>query len=76
MRRPISSRWGDAQLRRDRAEQTIHGANWSEGSESGTETALAAWLVRAHTIAVADAELTWWEQAEAIIAEHFDGKAD
>jgi DNA-binding PadR family transcriptional regulator len=74
MRRLIEERRVEARARRTRAEETIPGAHWPEGAEKSTETAMAAWLVRAHTIAIADAELTWCDQAEATIAEHFDGQ--
>lgn len=74
MRRLVGERRADAQVRRDRAEETIPGAHWPEGSKKSTETAVAAWLVRAHTIAVADAELAWCDQAEAIITEHAEGQ--
>lgn len=74
MRRLIAERREKAQERRDRAEATIPGAHWPSEEGKSPETPLAAWLVRAHTLALADAELAWCAEAAVMITRHLDGQ--
>ncbi|HEX4703405.1 MAG TPA: PadR family transcriptional regulator [Pseudonocardiaceae bacterium] len=70
----IAQRRDEVLTRRTRAEQTVPGAHWPPDAERNPEDLLAARLVRAHTIAVADAELAWCDAAEAIVDEHEEAR--
>jgi DNA-binding PadR family transcriptional regulator len=74
MRRLIAERREKAQERRDRAEATIPGAHWPSDTSKSAGTPLAAWLVRGHTLALADAELAWCDEAVAMITQHLNGQ--
>lgn len=70
----IADRRDRAKARKRNAEAIVPGAHWSTlGSPEGRARQadlLAAWLVRGHAIAMADAELAWCANAETVIAEH------
>jgi DNA-binding PadR family transcriptional regulator len=74
MYRLIADRRDGATQRKQTAEAIVPGAHWpSAGSPEGRARQadlLAAWLVRAHAIAMAEAELSWCATAEAMITEH------
>lgn len=73
----IAERRERAGRRKQIAEAIVPGAHWSavDTPEGRSRQAglLAAWLVRAHAIAIANAELSWCETAEAMIAERSYG---
>lgn len=74
MRRLIGERRESATERKQNAEAIVPGAQWPtvstpEGRARQSDL-LAAWLVRAHAIAMADAELAWCDTAETMIREH------
>lgn len=73
MHRLIADRRERATQRKQVAEAIVPGAHWPTlGSQEGRARQaglLAAWLVRAHAITMADAELSWCETAETMIAE-------
>jgi DNA-binding PadR family transcriptional regulator len=74
MRQLIADRREQATQRRQVAEAIVPGAHWPTlGSTEGRARQaglLAAWLVRAHAITLAEAELSWCATAESMIAEH------
>src|SRR5262249_43131562 len=74
MHRLIADRRDRATQRKQVAEAIVPGAHWPTlGSPEGRARQaglLAAWLVRAHAITMAEAELSWCETAETMIAEH------
>lgn len=65
----IRHRRAEATARRDVARATIPGAHWPPQAQRSSDDVLATWLVRAHTIALAEAELAWCDEAEATLAE-------
>ena len=73
MYRLIADRREGATRRKEVAEAIVPGAHWpTAGSPEGRARQadlLAAWLVRAHAIAMADAELSWCDTAEKMIEE-------
>ncbi|MFD4393439.1 PadR family transcriptional regulator [Kitasatospora sp. NPDC058397] len=76
MLRLIEQRRDEAHARRDQATATVPGAQWPEQTERSADTVPATWLVRAHTIALADAELAWCDQAQALIAEQLGASSE
>ncbi len=74
MHRLIADRRDRATQRKQVAEAIVPDAHWPtlDSPEGRARQAglLATWLVRAHAIAMAEAELSWCATAEAMIAEH------
>ena len=70
----IAERRDRAAQRKRNAEAIVPGAHWpSAGSAEGRARQaelLAAWLVRTHAIAMAEAELAWCDTADTMIREH------
>lgn len=66
-RQLVAGRREEARVRRDEAEQTKPGAHWN--SDRDPDELLAAFLVRSHTLALAEAELAWCDTADAMIDE-------
>lgn len=64
----IKHRRAEATARRDITEATIPGAHWPPDAQRTPDDVLATWLVRAHTLAIANAELAWCDEAEATLA--------
>lgn len=73
MRGLIADRRKRAIQRKQDAEAIVPGAHWpAVGTPEGRARQaglLAAWLVRAHAIAMADAELAWCDTADTMITE-------
>jgi hypothetical protein len=73
MRGLIADRRKRAIQRKQNAEAIVAGAHWpAVGTPEGRARQaglLAAWLVRAHAIAMADAELAWCDTADTMITE-------
>jgi PadR family transcriptional regulator, regulatory protein AphA len=69
-RRLIAQRRDEVLTRRADAEQTVPDTHRPPDDDRDPADLLAARLVRAHTIAVADAELAWCDAAAAIVDEH------
>jgi PadR family transcriptional regulator, regulatory protein AphA len=69
----IAERRERASRRKQVAEAIVPGAHWpavdTPEGRSRQADLLAAWLVRAHAVAIADAELSWCATAEAMIDE-------
>jgi DNA-binding PadR family transcriptional regulator len=74
MHRLIADRRDLATERKHNAEAIVPGAHWPAANSPEVRARhadlLAAWLVRAHAIAMAEAELAWCASAEAMITEH------
>jgi hypothetical protein len=74
MHRLIADRRDRATQRKQNAEAIVPGAHWPAATSPEVRARqadlLAAWLVRAHAIAMAEAELSWCATAEAMITEH------
>lgn len=73
MYRLIADRRDRATQAKQVAEAIVPGAHWpdidSPEGKARQASLVAAWLVRAHAIAMADAELSWCDTAETMIRE-------
>ena len=73
MRGLIADRRERATRRKRNAEAIVPGAHWpaadTPDGRARQADLLAAWLVRAHAIAMAEAELTWCDTADSMITE-------
>jgi PadR family transcriptional regulator, regulatory protein AphA len=76
MLRLIRSRRDEAQRRHDVAEATVPGSKWPDTARRSPDSVLATWLVRAHTLAVAKAELDWCAEAEQAVSATIGGDDD
>jgi DNA-binding PadR family transcriptional regulator len=65
----IQQRRTEAGRRRDLAEAVIPDPHGPDQASRGPNAVLATSLVRAHTLALANAELAWCDQAETMLAE-------
>lgn len=65
----IDARRAEARRRRETAESVLPGAHWPADAPRAADSVLAAWLVRSHSLALANAELAWCDQAEAMLAD-------
>ena len=65
----IAVRRAECQDRKIRAERIAPGAHWPPDADRKPDDLLAAHLVRSHAIAMAEAELSWCDMADALICQ-------